>query len=267
MRVFHPAQTNNGIPPENVFLVADSANVTVAEGFLVHSYHPYLFPERPVNMFVSVNAKGPGRDMLLGALLARAYQLRQQTPFLRARVFSQVSTQDAALLSFYLDGGFQADDALDIVRLSMPNAKPQAPMGYDMGAVPLDSAVEQNTLLIRLNTYRLDLLQLPLLQQYIAMPNFVAIYMARGAEIVGEVVFTGDGDYAKLIGLYVMPNYRRLGLSKSLIAAGMTALSARGVTNFEADVIRRNVPQCRLAQSCGATFVRTACIYPGVNYD
>ena len=31
--------------------------------------------------------------------------------------------------------------------------------------------------------------------------------------------------------------------------------------------IRRNEQQRALAGSCGATFVRTACYYPGLNYD
>ncbi|MEG2357111.1 MAG: GNAT family N-acetyltransferase [Clostridia bacterium] len=72
---------------------------------------------------------------------------------------------------------------------------------------------------------------------------------------------------AKLIGLYISPNYRKLGIAKSLIAAGMKLLSERGVTHVEADVIRRNEAQRLLANSCGATFIRTACFYPGINYD
>ena len=107
MQVFHPAQTTNGLPPENVFLVADSSNTTVAEGYLVQTYHPYLFPERPVNIYLNLYSKGPGLDMLLGALLARAVQLRQQTPNLKARVFAQVGMQDASMLSFYRESGSQ----------------------------------------------------------------------------------------------------------------------------------------------------------------
>ena len=267
MQVFHPAQTQNGLPPENVFYIADSANMTVAEGYLVQTYHPYLFPDRPINLYLSMASKGPGLDMLMGALLARAVQLRQQTPNLKARVFAQVGMQDASMLSFYQESGFSADDALDVVRLTMPNAKPSAPMGYEMGQVPLQQPLEQTAFLMRMNTYRLDVLQQQMLQRYMAMPHFTAIYMARGPEIVGEAAFTGQGDTAQLLGLYVMRNYRRLGLAKTLLAAGMNMLSERGVTTFEADVIRRNIPQCRLAQSCKATFVRTACLYPGINYD
>jgi GNAT superfamily N-acetyltransferase len=266
MRVFHPPQVTNGIPPENFFLIADSANVPVAEGFLIHTYHPYLFAERPINMFLSLRSKGPGQDMLLGALLARAHQLRSQTAQMKARVFAQVSAQDAPMMSFYLDSGFLADDALDVVEIHPPNAKPNAPMGYDMGHIPLSTPMEQQMLLYRMNTYRLDVLQQDLLLRYMSMPHFVALYMSRGREIVGEILLTGEGGAAKLIGLYVMPHYRRLGLGKSLVAAGMHYLSEQGVTHFEADIIRRNVAQCRLGQSCSATFIRTACFYPGINY-
>jgi len=149
----------------------------------------------------------------------------------------------------------------------MPNAKPNAPMGYDMGHVPLSQPEEQQMLLYRMNTYRMNGLQPEILLRYMAMPHFVALYLSRNREIVGEILFTGEGGAAKLISLYVMPNYRRMGLAKHLIAAGMTYLSEQGVTYFEADVIRRNVAQCRLGQSCGATFIRTACFYPGINYE
>ncbi|MCL1854568.1 MAG: GNAT family N-acetyltransferase [Clostridia bacterium] len=267
MRVYHPAGTANGIPPENAFLVADSANNPVAEGFLVHTYHPYLFADRPVNIFISLHSKGPGRDMLLGALLARAYQLRIQTPQYKARVFAQVSIQDASMMSFYMDGGLMADDALDVVQVTPPNARPGAPMGYDLGRIPLAAPLEQQAFLTRMNTFRLDVLQYPLLQRYMSMPHFLALYLARGREIVGEIFFSGENSAAKLLGLYILPNYRRLGLAKSLIAAGMKFLADQGVSHFEGDVIRRNGPQCALAQSCGATFIRTACFYPGLNYE
>ena len=100
MHLFHPPQSVNGLPTENTFYVADSANMTVADGFLIHTYHPYLFPERPINLFMNIRSKGPGRDMLMGALLARAQQLREQTPQMKARVFAQVSPQDTQMMSF-----------------------------------------------------------------------------------------------------------------------------------------------------------------------
>lgn len=267
MHVFHPPQTNNGLPPENVFVVADSANMPVAEGFLIPTYHPYLFPERPLNFFIDIRSAGPGKDMALGALLGRVQQLRAQNPQLTARAFAQVNPQDTAMMGFYMESGFDATDGLDVVSLCPPNAKPSAPMGYDMNLVPLDNPQMVQAFMMRMNAYKLDVWRPQQLQRYMAMPHFLAMYISRGQELVGEIAFTGEGQSAKLIGLYVVPNYRRLGMAKHMISAGMKMLSERGVTYVEADVIRRNEAQRALAQSCTATFVRTACFYPGINYD
>ncbi len=265
MQVFHPPQSVGGLPPENVFYVADSANITVAEGFLIHTYHPYLFPERPINMFINIRSAGPGRDMLLGALLARAGQYREQTPQLPARVFAQISPQDVNMLSFYKDSGFAMDDRLDTVQLGMPNARPAAPMGYEMNFVPLKTAGEIQLFIQRMNANRLDAWTPELLRGYMSYPCFTALYMNRGSELVGEIAFTGEGQTAKLLGLYVQPKYRRLGLAKSLIAAGMKLLNEKGIAYVQADVIHRNVPQAALVQSCNAVYIRTACFYPGIN--
>ena len=268
MTIFHPSQPMNGIPPENYFLVADSANITVAEGFLIQMFHPNLFPERPLNMFISIRSKGAaGQDMLLGALLAHAYQLHQKAQGMKTRVFSQVDVQDMSMLSFYTEGGFQPDDALDSYKLSAPNAKPNAPMGYSMGAVSLQTPQEQHAFLSRINSHRLDVLQFPLFQQYMTTPHFLALYFARGHDIVGEILFAGHGGMAKLISLYIVPNFRRIGLAKSMIAAGMRILEEQGVTHVEGDIIRRNVFHNMLKKSCDAAFLRTLHFYPGVNFD
>lgn len=267
MHVFHPPQSVNGLPPENIFYVADSANMTVAEGFVVPTYHPYLFPDRPLNLYLSIRSKGPGRDMLMGALLARAQQIHQSMPTLKARVFSQVSTLDTSMLAFYVESGFEADDWLDVIELGVPNARPAAPMGYHLGYVPMSNQSEILGFMQRMNTYHLQAMQPALLQRYMSFPHFVALYLSRGSEVVGEIAFTGSGSSAKLIGLYTAPQYRRLGLAKTLIASGMKLLSERDVTHVEADVIRRNIAQQTLAVSCQSTFMRRACHYPGIDLD
>jgi RimJ/RimL family protein N-acetyltransferase len=165
------------------------------------------------------------------------------------------------------ESGFDAVDALDVVQLGIPNVRPAAPMGYELGYVPLGDPAQLQAFLQRMNTYRLDAWQPALLQRYMSFPHFMVLYLGRGTDLVGEIAFTGEGTSAKLIGLYVAPNYRGRGLAKTLIAVGMKTLGDKGVTHVEADVIRRNDAQRALAASCSATFVRTACYYPGLNYD
>ena len=90
MQIFHPPQAVNGMSPENVFYVADSANQTIAEGFIIPTYHPHLFPERPVNLYMSIRGHDAGKDMLLGALLARVRQLHEQTANMPAEQAAQM---------------------------------------------------------------------------------------------------------------------------------------------------------------------------------
>jgi len=267
MHIIQPPQAVNGIPPENFFLVMDSANMPIANGFIDPSYRPSLFPERPICLYTSLRSNGPGLDLLLGAILARAYQLRKQYPQYKARLFAQVNALDAPMMSFYMDSGFQDIDQLDIVDINPPNAKPTAPMGFDMSFVPLSTPAELRAFLLRMNAHRLVALQYELMTRFMSLPHFVALYIARGQDIAGEIILTGEGEAASLIGLYVMPSYRRKGIGKSLIAAGMKYLSDHGVTRFQSDVIRHNAAQYGLAQICNATYVRTACFFPGINYD
>lgn len=267
MRVYHPAQAYQGIPPENMFFVADESNQTIGQGYLIQTYQPYLFPERPVNLFLQMTGLESGRDVLLGALIARSYQLREQTMYLKSRLYTEVPAQDERKLLFFLDAGFKKDDQEDIVTLGAPMARPTAPMGFEMGEVPLDTPLEQSAFLARMNTYRISVLTAETLARYQAMPNFLALYLSRGPEIVGEILFSGTGANASLLGLYIMPSQRRRGLSKSLIAAGLKNLSERGVNHVDAAVMRRNVAQYQLARSCRSTFIRTSFYYPGINID
>ena len=267
MQVFHPSQAPNGLSPENYFLVADAAGQVAGEGYLIPTYHPYLFPDRPVNIFMNLRTSGHGQDMLMGALLARAQQIREQYPQHPARLFTQLSPQNTTLQAFYAENGFDESDGLDVVRLNMPDARAAAPMGYDMGFVPLTNTAEFSGFLSRMNSYRLNAWNAQLLKKYMSYPHFFALYLSRGGVIAGEAAFTGEGRAAKLIGLYVDPRFRQKGLAKCLIATGIKDLTAKGVVAVDADCIRRNELQCALAASCQATFVRTACLYPGLNYD
>ena len=269
MYITHPQQSVNGLPPEDVFYAADAAGQPVGEGLLIRTYQPYLFPERPLNLYLSIRAGsgGAGADMLLGALLARAQQIREANPQMKARVFTQVDPQDQAQLALYMENGFDSTDAMDVVQVGMPAARPNAPMGYDMGAVPFRTPAERQAFLNRMNLYRMDAWQPAMLERYMSFPHFFALYLSRGPEVVGEIAFTGDGSSAKLLGMYISPNYRRLGLAKTLVAAGLKILGDKGVTHVEGDVIRRSPAQCALASACNCSYLRTACCYPGINYD
>lgn len=267
VQIYHPAQSVKGIAPENVFYVADSSGQPKGEAWILPSYHPNLFPERPLNIYMNINAADGWRDMLMGAILGRAQQIKDSNPDKKARLFSQVKPSEGALMNFYLENGFDQSDMLDVVRLGMPDMRAVAPMGYQITDTPINNSSEFHGLLGRINTYRLNAWSPQYMQNLMSFPHFFSISLIQGATIVGEAIFTGKDQSAKLMSIYIAPPYRRKGLAKCLIAYGMNRLYQNGVTAIDGDVIRRNSLQTRLAAACNATYVKTTCIYPGINYD
>lgn len=120
MRVYHPQGMYNNIPPENVFLAADEMGNEIGVGYIIRVMQPNVFPDRPVNLFISMECQPVARYMLFGALVARARQMRDENPQLKARVYTAISPGDARTKEFYLHNGFTCEDTEDMLRLEIP---------------------------------------------------------------------------------------------------------------------------------------------------
>lgn len=93
--------------------------------------------------------------MSMGCVLARAQQIREQTPQWPARLFAQVSPQDTPMMAFYMESGFDANDALDVVALGVQMPVPPPPWATTW-AMCHERPAERQAFLMRMNTYRLD---------------------------------------------------------------------------------------------------------------
>ena len=265
MRIFNPEHNELGLPMENTFCVADELNYIVSSGYITYSHLPLLFPERPISIYLNIQTQGIGLDMLMGALIARAEIIREQFRQIPCRIFTRIDPQDEKLLQYLYSEGFDTTDSLDLYQLNFPDAKNGAPMGYQLGTVPLNSQQEVYALLQRLNSFKMNVISISLFQRLMQTPHFSVFYIAKENEIVGEIVLAGQDNIAKVIALYIQPKYQKMGMAKTLLYNSMLALNQRGVNYFEGEVIRRNFRQNKLAQSCKATFIHTLFQYPGIN--
>jgi len=267
MKVYHPQGPYQGMPAENVFHVADDMGVEVGVGYVICFYQPDLFPERPMNLYLHMEAPHGARYILFGALLARAKQMRDLYPNVKARIYTQAEPEDSRTCDFYLQNGFNLDDAEDVVRLSMPEEPSKVPMSMSIANVPLNTEIEQNYMLMRLNQSRISPLNLGYLEVCRQRPHFMALALYKGQNIIGEVLLTGEGYRCELVSMYILPQFRRMGMGKALLHRAMELLKAEGVTQVTAAVLRRSPAQCALAQSFGATFLKTISLYPGINLE
>ena len=264
MKVYHPQTSYQGMPAENVFHVADDMGVEIGVGYVICFYQPDLFPERPMNLYIHMDAPPTARYILFGALLARAKQMRDMYPHVKARIYSQAEPDDSRTCDFYLQNGFNLDDAEDVVRLSIPQEPVKVPMSMSIANVPLNTEMEQNYMLMRLNQSRIAPLNLGYLDVCRQRPHFMALALYKGQNIVGEVLLTGEGYRCELVSMYILPQFRRMGMGKALLHRCMAIMAAEGVTRVTTRIMSRSMPQKRLMNAFNAQTLGQTMLYPGL---
>lgn len=267
MRVYHPQGPYQGIPAENVFCVADDMGVEIGVGYVMLMYQPQIFPERPVNLYLQLDVQPQARHMLLGALLGQAMRLKTQFPGQKARIYAQAAMEDAQAIEFFKHNGFKLDDAEDQIILSLPDMPLKLPMSFEFGTVPLNNEQEQNAFLLRMNAYRVAPISLGMLDVQSRTQRFMALGVYKNGAPVGEILVAGEGAKAFILGMYVQPSFRRLGLGRAMVNRVIEIMQLEGVSEVHALVLRRSPIQKALADRFKAKLVRTTVVYPGVNLE
>ena len=266
MRITHPQATYQGIPPEDMFFVANDQQIQLGTGYIISFYQQELYPMRPVNLYIQIDAQPSARSLLFGALLARAEVIRGKNPGLPARLYAQLSPEDADMAMFYERSGMKTDDAEDMFYFDLPEElSPRTPMGIQYASVPLEGDAQQDAFVQRLNRMCIAPLQRDQLTLWREQPNFLAVGFYRGGQPVSELLITGAGDQATLVQVYTRSEHRKQGFARALIYLACGILKERGVNRVYAHVFRRNVPQVALMKRLGAQYVRTVSVLPGID--
>lgn len=265
MRITHPVTRYQNYEPENVFFVSDEKMAQIGTGFIYEFDQPGLYPERPKHYFISIEAQPQARNMLYGALLARAEQMHSMNPGVPARLYAAVPADNTELLRFYEQCGLKNDDAEDMLSFPVPVGTQCAPMGMDYFSVPLNTPEAQMQFLERINYGRIQPFDPDYLTLWQQQPNFMAIGYYHDDIPVCELVLTGAGEAATLLHVYTLQRYRRQHLATQLIGAAGEILSSRGVTRIYTQIYRRNQPQVNMMEKLGAAYVRTATCLPGID--
>ncbi len=230
MRVYHPQGMYNNMPPENVFLAADEMGNEVGVGYIIRVMQPNVFPDRPVNLYIAMDCHPTARYILFGALVARARQMRDENPQLKARVYTAITPGDARTKEFYLHNGFTCEDTEDMLRLEIPAGDGKIPMSCAVAPVPLNSLEEQNAFIYRLVSNDITFVDLNYLQGLMRMPHFLALGLYRNTDLIGEIIMAGEGDACELVSMYITAPNRRQGMGRALLHRSMAVMAAEGVT-------------------------------------
>ena len=266
MRLSHPAAPYQGIPPEDVFFVASDRYVQLGMGFVVLSMNAQMYPEKPLELYLNIEAQPTARDLLLGALLGRGEQLRAMYPQLKGRIYTELTPNNWEMLNFYNRNGFQNADAQEEHVFPVPLQAPQTPMGCQFASVPLGTPAEQHAFLQRLNAHRMTPIGMDFLTLQMQQPYFMALGFYRGGQPVAEMLLTGTmPDSAALVMIYTRQEYRRKGMARALLYSAAALLRDRGAQQLVTQIYSRSEAQTGLVKSLGGTRRRIVTILPSLD--
>ena len=267
MRVYHPQGMTNNMPPENVFIAADEMGNEIGMGYIIRMYQPNIFPDRPINLFITMECQPVARYILFGALVARARQMRDENPMLRARVYTAITPSDTQGREFYTHNGFVCDATEDLLRLTIPEGDGKIPMSCAVAQVPLNTPEEQNAFIGRLVMNDLNFVDQGYLLNLMHMPHFLALGLYRNTDLIGEILMAGEGDSCDLVAIYIVQGSRQQGMGRALLHRSMAVMASEGVTKVTTRIMSGSEPQKHLMDDFYATVLGTSTVYPGLNID
>ena len=106
--------------PDSLFPLCYAYGVQLGYGYVMCQYQPSVYPDRPVNVFFTMDCAPEAEYLLFGALAARARQLREQYPGQPGRMYTSVTPGDVRKLSFLEHNGLTMGNSEDLVRLHIP---------------------------------------------------------------------------------------------------------------------------------------------------
>lgn len=262
MQVIHPNGVFNHLQPEDVFIAVDDMGTELGRGYTICQYQPNLYPDRPVNIYFTMECQPVAQYLLFGALVARARQLRDLFPGVMARAYTNVAPGDTRAKDFYLHNGFSIDDEENVLALSIPAGDGRIPMSCSVAPVALNTHEEVQAFVSRLHQNDLAYITPDYVQALQRQPHFLCMALYRTTEMIGEILMGGVGDSCELAAIYIKPEHRRQGMGRALLHRSLALMRVEGVRNVSTVIMTRSLPQVRLMDSFSSRVIATTAVYP-----
>lgn len=262
MQIMHPQGSYKHFEAEDVFLAIDDKNNQVGVGTIEYHYLPHRCPDCPVQLYFTLDSQPDGWFMLMGALMARARQLRDASPMEAARMYTRISPDNRSELERYAAVGMDCSQFESLIGLTPRSNEVRNLMGFQVEQVPLNTTQEQTAFLNRLMSNDIFHIDLPYLQYLLRMPHFYALGLRYNGAVVCEAMVAGSGDACELMAVYTVPQFRRHGLATRLVNQCMNIMATEGVKRFAAVLVSLSEPQKHLAMDFHGVDLQMQAVFP-----
>ena len=265
MKIVNPPYSQNGLDPSNVFYALDDFDTQMGYGYVMPLFQPDIYPDCPLSFFFSLEGQDDARYMLLGAIVAKAGEYAHRAEAPKARLFTQLDTNNHADQTFYTQNGFDMNDAECWVELEIPYGDGQIPMSFVAQPIPLNTYEEQNALIERLRMNGIEYVDASYLNRLQHMQHFLTLGLYRQTTLIGEVIMAGQGQECEVVAIYILPSNRGQGFSRPLLHRAMAWMASEGVNRIVARTMLRSSPQRNLIQAFNGRQISVNTVFPGID--
>jgi len=264
IKIFHPQVTLHGAERDNSFIVQDVAGVELGQGWLQTSAGPVPAPDRSLRIRMYMDAHPAARDMLYGALYARARLLSMQREGAQACLVAECLPEDIDMRGYYAKAGFNDTDGEELFRwdLKTEHRPFYAPVGTTIAPTFLQSYDDMDSLLKRINHWSNQQHEIEWLMEASELPYFAVFGVYSNNDCIGEVMATGGDGEAVLEMLYTLPKWRRHHVATALMFRLKEALALRGAAQMRILAPRSNEAAMGLFKKLRFQWDSTVKIYP-----
>jgi ribosomal protein S18 acetylase RimI-like enzyme len=257
----------NGALRDNTFIAYDNNDQRVGVGAVVEYINEALLPDRPLNYFLTIDGFARARDILFGAVYARARVMRRLKPELAGRIYASCSPRDPERLMFFADMGFDTQDAEYVMRYTLSrDVRPiRPPVGTTLSVSNVRNIEDTDRMLARVNKYSITAHSRGWLEDMMNSPLFAALAVKDDDKYVGEAIITGYGNEGSIVSIYTVPQVRRHGVALALLSAAHEMFMSQGLAFSTAKVWSRFIPATYLFEKAGYKKAAQSMLYPGVN--
>ena len=261
MRIYQPAMGVGTAYPEDSFVVIDDFGAEAGRGGVSARMLPRMYPQRPLSIEMSFQAEEPARDLLFGALSARAERLRAQEGAPAARFFTRCALRDEARKAYFLRMGFDDYDGVELFALDVgknaPDRRTFPPLGTEIVRADLSTRPRRELFVSYLAAAGAPEHAPEWLEDRMRGEVFLALAIYMGRDTVSQLLVTGDRREAVLDMVHTAPKWRGKGAATALMAEACRLLNEQGVPWLIARAERRNAAASRLFRRCAFDWIRT----------
>lgn len=267
MNIYQPVRGVDGALKENSFAIMDDMGVGIGEGSLSSRVVKKMYPDRPLEIEMTMRAHPAARDTLFGALTARAERIKDEHKGMNARLFIRCALDDMDCREYFTRMGFDdADgDELFYIRTSQGEGRRRnyLPVGTKSIDADLRSRIKREEFLLSLKDFGGVEHASEWLEARMHEPGFIARSVYCGEDFVGHILCTGSQNEAVLEMVCVEQKWRGKGVASALADEAMAILKERNVPFLVARAARRNGSAMRMFRRIGFEWARTDCLLLG----